>query len=75
MSTILSSAKPLIHIVRLANQLCVKNGIGKSGDCSAGEITPDMLKPLGLKAEDIPVIEKNLHKEMERAGAFLNAYR
>lgn len=74
MTTILSSARPLIQIVRLANQICVKNKIGHSGDCSTGEITPDMLVPLKIKETEIPYIEADLQKEMERAGAFLNAY-
>ena len=49
MGSVLASAKPVIHIVRLANPICVKNQIGHSGDCSEGKITPDMLKHLDLK--------------------------
>jgi putative nucleotidyltransferase with HDIG domain len=75
MDSILASMKPMIQIVRLANTLCVKNGIGKSGDCSKGEITADMLLPLGISPNDIPQIEADLAKDIERAGAFLNAYR
>lgn len=75
MDSVLASAKPVIHMVRLANTLCVKNQIGKSGDCSSGLITADMLIPLELTDRDIPVIEEQLHKDMERAGSFLNAYR
>jgi putative nucleotidyltransferase with HDIG domain len=75
MATILGSAKPAIHMVRLANQICIKNQIGKSGDCSEGVITPDMLSPLGLTEADIPKIEAQLQKDMERAGAMLSAYR
>jgi putative nucleotidyltransferase with HDIG domain len=75
MDSILASMKPMIQIVRLANVLCVKNGIGKSGDCSKGEITADMLMPLGISPNDIPQIEADLAKDIERAGAFLNAYR
>jgi putative nucleotidyltransferase with HDIG domain len=75
MGSVLASAKPVIHIVRLANQICVKNHVGASGDCSTGEITADMLSNLGLKPEDITQIEEQLSKDMERAGAFLNAYR
>jgi putative nucleotidyltransferase with HDIG domain len=74
MASILPSAKPVIQIVRLANAICVRNGVGKSGDCSGGEITPDMLSPLGLTAADLPQIEELLKVDMERAGAFLNAY-
>ena len=72
MDSILSSAKPMIQIVRLANTLCVKNQIGRSGDCSAGEITPDMLAPLGLKASDIEGLEAQVKLGIEKAGAFLN---
>jgi putative nucleotidyltransferase with HDIG domain len=75
MESILTSAKPLIYIVRLANALCVKNQIGKSGDCSDGEITDDMLSPLKLTKEKIPEIEKKLFEEMEKAGGFLDAWR
>ena len=75
MGSVLASAKPVIHIVRLANQLCVKNHVGNSGDASQGDITPDMLGNLGLKAADIPVIEAQLATDMERAAGFLNAYQ
>jgi putative nucleotidyltransferase with HDIG domain len=75
MDSILSSAKPMIQIVALANTLCVKNHIGKSGDCSDGKITKELLAPLGLHESEIPAIEEQLSKDMERAGAFLNAYR
>lgn len=75
MSSILSSAKPVIQMVRLANTICVKNQIGKSGDCSKGLVTPDMLAPLKLTEEDLPKIEEQFQKDMERAGALLNAYR
>lgn len=75
MATLLDSEKPVIHIVRLANQIVVKKQIGKSGDYSPGLITEDMLKPLGLNLADIAVIEERLEKQMELAGAFLGAYR
>jgi putative nucleotidyltransferase with HDIG domain len=75
MDSILSSAKPAIHIVRLANTLCVKNQVGRSGDHSKGEITPDMLEALKLIHDDIEKVEARLEKDMERAGAFLSAYR
>jgi hypothetical protein len=75
MESILSSAKPLIYIVRLANALCVKNQIGRSGDCSDGEITDDMLAPLKLTRDKIPEIEKKIFEEMEKAGGFLDAWR
>lgn len=75
MSTILASSKPVIHAVRLANVICVKNKVGNSGDYSEGEITPDMLKALNLSAGDLPEIEGKFKAEMVKAGAFLNAYR
>lgn len=75
MESILASAKPVIHMVRLANQIVVKNQIGKSGDCSKGEITADMLFNLKLTPADVESIEAQLQKEMEKAGAFLSAYR
>lgn len=75
MDSILSSAKPVIQMVRLSNALCVKNKIGKSGDCSEGRITQDMLWPLGITEREISSVENQLQKDMERAGAFLSAYR
>ena len=75
MQTLLASERPMIQLVRLANTIVVKNKIGASGDCSEGKITPDMLAPLKLFPADIPKIEEDLQTEMERAGAFLNAYR
>lgn len=75
MDSILSSAKPFVHVVRLANQICLKNNIGHSGDCSGGQITPDLLHNIRLSAEVIPQIEQELMAGMERAGAFLNVYR
>lgn len=74
MSSILPSAKPVIHIVRLANTLSVKTALGNSGDYSGGEITDDMLKPLNITQTQIPDLEFQLRQEMEKAGAFLNAY-
>lgn len=75
MDSVLSSAKPVIQVVRLSNALCVKNQIGKSGDCSSGVITDDMLMPLKIARSEIPAIEEQLKKDMERASAFLSAYR
>lgn len=76
MSSILSSAKPLIQVVRLANAICVKNGIGQSGDRSGEHaLSLDMLAPLKLDAAGLQAIEQELGKNMEKAGAFLNAYR
>jgi putative nucleotidyltransferase with HDIG domain len=75
MDSILSSQKPMIQVVRLANAICVKNQHGKSGDCSPGTITLDMIAPLKLRMEDIPGIEEQLKIDMEKAGAFLNVYR
>jgi putative nucleotidyltransferase with HDIG domain len=75
MDSILSSAKPVIQMVRLANQICVKNKVGKSGDSSEGRITADMLTPLAIMPNEIAQIEKQLEQDMDRAGAFLSAYR
>ncbi|MDR3605803.1 MAG: HDOD domain-containing protein [Oligoflexia bacterium] len=75
MSTILPSSKSMIQIVRLANAICIHANVGHSGDFSNGEITAEMLKPLGLTAEDVPAVVEKLQVEMEKAGAFLNAYR
>jgi putative nucleotidyltransferase with HDIG domain len=74
MESVLNSAKPVIHMVRLANTICVKNKIGNSGDHSEGLITQDMLRPLKLEQADIAQIEEQLKTDMVKAGAFLNAY-
>jgi len=74
MASVLASAKPVIQMVRLANQIVVKNKIGNSGDFSEGTITTDMLVPLGLTMADIPQIEAEVEKDMEKAGAFTSAY-
>ena len=74
MDSVLESAKPAIQIVRLANVICVKNKIGKSGDCSEGRIQHDMLFPLGLQEGDVSVVEERLKKEMETAGPLLYVY-
>lgn len=74
MASVLKAAKPVIHMVRLANNICINNEIGKSGDHSKGEITEDMLAALGLKRDDVPVIEERLEKGMERAGSLLHVY-
>lgn len=75
LASVLASAKPVIQMVRLANVLCIKNQIGKSGDCSAGEITPDMLRPLQLTDADIAEVEAKLKLDIDKAGALFSAYR
>lgn len=75
MDSILPSAKPMIQIVRLANAICVRSGIGKSGDCSDGEIPSEMLAPLGLSTADLVRVGERIGVEMTKAGALLNAYR
>jgi putative nucleotidyltransferase with HDIG domain len=72
MDSILPSIKPVIQVVRLANNICIKNQVGKSGDCSGGTLTPDMFAPLKLRMDDLPEIEDQFKIDMERAGAFLN---
>lgn len=74
MDGILPSIKPMIQIVRLANQICVKTQIGNSGDHSGGSVTAELLSALGLAFDDLPAIEEQLKTDMERAGAFLNVY-
>jgi putative nucleotidyltransferase with HDIG domain len=75
MSTVLSGAKPVIHMVRLANQICVKRKVGKSGDASAGEIPSVMLERLKLSRAELEEVELELDTQMEKAGALLSAYR
>lgn len=75
LDTLLSSEKPVIAAVRLANAICVKNQIGKSGDCSSGAISPEMLQFLKLSASDLKEIEDQLQQDVQKAGAFLNACR
>jgi hypothetical protein len=81
MASILGSTKKMIQVVRLANTVVVKNAnndggaktYGHSGDFSKGVIVADMLEDLGLTIDDLTIIEKDLAKAMEKAGAFLNA--
>ncbi len=75
MSSILPSVKPVVHTVRLANAICVKNKFGHSGDCSDGQITEDMLAPMKMTEDDVKEIEKQMEKDMDKASAFLSAYR
>lgn len=75
MDTILSSSKPAIQIVRLANQICVKEKIGRSGDCSEGVIAQDFTQPLGIQEEEIAGLIERFQKNMERAGAFFSVTR
>jgi putative nucleotidyltransferase with HDIG domain len=74
MDTLLPSVKPMIHVVRLANSICVKNEIGKSGDCSKDFDLTALLKPLKTQNWSLKEIEYRLMKDMERAGAFLSVH-
>lgn len=81
MATMLGSTKKMVQLVRLANTVVVKKTnvdggaktYGHSGDYSKGVVVAEMLEDLGLTIEDLSVIEKDLAKAMEKAGAFLNA--
>ena len=71
MDTILSSIKPAVQIVSLANQIAVKENIGFSGNASGGLITDDLLAPLGLFERDVDPIVVALKKDFDNASAFL----
>lgn len=71
MQTMLDSIKPAVQIVALANQIVVKENIGYSGNASGGEISPDLLLPLGLTPEDLVLITERIKKEVDNAAAFL----
>lgn len=73
MDSILENLKPAIHIVRLANQIIVKEKIGYSGDASTGFISEDMLTNLDLTDSDLAILTEKIHMEMENAAAFLTA--
>ncbi|MGZ3694455.1 MAG: HDOD domain-containing protein [Bdellovibrionota bacterium] len=73
METMLESIKPAVQIVALANQIVVKENIGYSGNASGGEITPELLLPLGLTPEDVGPITERIKKEVDNAAAFLGA--
>ncbi len=75
LGSVLSSAKPMIQLVRLANSLCVKNRLGQSGDYSDGGLSLELLAPFKLDAVALQEVEKDLAGNMEKAGAFLSAYR
>lgn len=74
-STITENNKKLIHIVQLSNAICNKNQIGHSGNYFETKISSDLLKPIGFALSDLEPIEISVKKEIERAGALLNAYR
>jgi putative nucleotidyltransferase with HDIG domain len=71
METMLESIKPAVQIVALANQIVVKENIGYSGNASGGEITPELLLPLGLTPEDLVKITERIKAEVDNAAAFL----
>lgn len=73
MSTLLASEKITVQIVRLANRLCVNEGIGHSGDCSRVEIGEEYYRPLKLSQADVAVILEKTMSKMENAGGFLSA--
>ena len=74
MSTILRTAKPAISIVRVSNQIAIQMGLGKSGDCSTGEIDDAMLAPIGLSPSDIEEIKKQIDANMDRASVLLGGF-
>lgn len=71
METILDSMKPAVQIVRLANELVIRESIGYSGNASGGRITEELLAPLALTEEDLKPLAERIHKEMDNVGAFL----
>lgn len=73
METMLSSIKPAVQIVSLANQLVVQGNIGYSGDASGGLITPEMLAPLGLMEGDLAAIMERAAKDIDNASGFLRS--
>ncbi len=73
-ATILSSMKPSIYIVSLANTLVVRMKIGNSGNYSEdGGLRPYMYEPLGLTPMDLGSICEQTQEEMKKATAFLRA--
>lgn len=71
MDTIVSSLKPAIQIVGLANQLVNLAKIGYSGDASGGLVTKEALEALGLAETEVPKILEQIKKDMDNVGAFL----
>lgn len=71
METMLSSIKPAVQIVALANQLMVKENIGYSGDASGGLVNDALLLPLGLTENDVPLIVEKVKADIDNASAFL----
>jgi hypothetical protein len=53
----------------------VKNRLGQSGDYSDGGLNLEILAPFKLDAVALQEVEKDLAGNMEKAGAFLSAYR
>lgn len=73
MDSILENMKPAVHIVRLANQLVIREKIGYSGNASSGFVTEDMMANLKLTEADVAMLAEKVHIEMENASAFLRA--
>lgn len=65
--------KILVAIVQISNQICIKNKIGKSGDCSKGFVSRELLQIVDLEENSLSQIENHLSNRMEIAGAFLHA--
>jgi hypothetical protein len=73
MDTILASMKNAVQIVALANEIMVKENIGFSGNASGGNITDELLAPLGLSASELPPLIERIKKEIDNASGFLGA--
>lgn len=73
MDTILDSIKPAVQIVALANEIVVKENVGYSGNASGGEITPELLAPLGITETEVTHIVERIQKDIDNASAFLRS--
>jgi HD-like signal output (HDOD) protein len=71
MDSILSSMKPVVQTVALANEIVVKENIGYSGNASGGRITHDLLDPLGLTDSDVAALTEKIRAAIDNASGFL----
>jgi putative nucleotidyltransferase with HDIG domain len=73
LESIYPQMRPMIMITTLANILCKRLDLGKSGDDQKPEYPLNYLKILSLSSDAIKEIEKKMETEVERAQGFLSA--
>jgi len=65
------SQDEVVDIVRLADAVCRREGIGWNGDKVPPEIIPELWVRLGLKPEDVEEIAESLREEVNQSEIYL----